>query len=451
MPRRAGLLALLLCNLHCDALLQGFGEALALAALILIALTAVVVGVYVLFVGRLIRSVRAATRPGADAGAALRMWAWALLASLTHAAVIGLTSEFGYGDGEVASKLVFAAVVPLALVVAAAALAARRGRVWPVVPTVVLCVFAGTLMHARWLLRTLDELPGRVVELAGNNPTCARLSTGQVACVGPNWQGQRGDGSRHGSEAPTLVRGIADATAIVVASDLGCALRAGHAPTCWGGDDELPAPEPRGLPWSVPHAAGAVALVASERQITWMDARGELHGWPQPPPPELTRARLLVGDDDFDGAWLCALEEAGALACWPENHREPRTVQRFAGPAVAVAVDADAELACTADEHGAVRCFDLDRGQLARELDVPGLQQLVALDDDGTFCARADRRVTCWRAMDPPRTIAGFEDIDGMFAGAGRLCGVTGSRRTCIAPGGEHESDAMLLDRDREP
>lgn len=451
MSRRAGLLALLICNLRCDALAQGFGEALALAALILIALTAVVVGVYVLFAGRLIRSVRAATRAGADAGTALGMWAWALLATLTHAAVIGLTSEFGYGDGAVASKLVFAAVVPLALVVFAAVLAARRGRVWPVVPTVLLCVYAGTIIVERWHLRTLDELPGHVVEIAGNNPACARLSTGQIACVGPNWHGQRGDGGQHGPDAPTFVRGIADATAIVVASDLGCALRSEHPPTCWGGDDELPAPEPRGLPWSVPNAAGAVALVASERELVWMDPTGELRGWPQPPPPELTRARLLVGDDDFDGAWLCVLEQAGALACWPENHREPRTVQRFAGPAVMVAVDADAELACTADEHGAVRCFDLDRRHLARELTIDGLQQLVALDDDGTFCARSDRRVTCWRGMDLPRTIAGFDQVDEMFGGAGRLCGVTGGRRTCIVPGGERGDTAMLLDRDREP
>lgn len=97
------------------------------------------------------------------------------------------------------------------------------------------------------------------------------------------------------------------------------------------------------------------------------------------------------------------------------------------------------------------RCFDLDRGQLARELTIDGLQQLVALDDDGTFCARGARRVTCWRGMDLPRKIASFDDVDAMFAGAGHLCVVTGGRRTCIVTGDEHDSDAKLLDRDREP
>lgn len=448
VSRRAGLLALLVCNLRCDALAQGFGEALAIAALVLVALTAVVAGVYVLLAGRLVRSARAATRPGADAGAALRMWVWALLASLTHAVAIGLTSEFGYGDGAVASKLVFAAVVPLAVLVAAAALAARRGRVWPVVPTLALCVYAGSLMLERWHLRTLDELPGSIVEIAACTHACARLSTGQVACVGANWQGQRGDGSRHGADAPTLVRGISDATAIFVADDLGCALRSGHPPTCWGGDRELPAPEPRGLPWPVPHAAGAVALAVSEQQITWLDAAGELHGWPQPPP--LARARLLVGDDDFDGAWHCVLDEAG-LACWPEDPPAPRTVQRHAGPAVALAVDADAEMACTADEHGAVRCFDLDRDRPARELTVAGLQQLVAVDDDGTFCARADRLVTCWRGTEPPRTLAGLDEFDELFAGAGRVCGVAGGRRACVVPSSERDAHAELLEHDHEP
>lgn len=456
MSRRAGLLALLACacNGQGQALAQGFGEALAIAALVLLGFLVVIAVVAAVFWGRLIAALRAATAPGADAGAAVRAWIWALLAMSVHAAAILLTSQWRFGDGPLASKLLIAALVPLALLLGLAALAARRGRRWPLVPTAALCAYAAVVGRESWHLRSLDELPGRVVEVAGINlHACARLSDGRVACEGANWQGQRGDGSEHAADAPTLVRGVGDATAVYVADSLSCTLRADHPPTCWGGVDELPAPEPRGLPWALPGAAGAVALALAAEEVLWQDQAGALHGWPNPPPPGLTRARRLVGDDDFDGGWFCVLDEADSLACWPERRNTPRTVQRFAASpaATALAVDADAELACLAGD-GAVRCFDLDRERPARELAIEGgVDQLVAVDDDGTFCVRAGRRVTCWRRDEPAYTPAGFADVDAVFAGVGRLCSVAGDRQRCVILAGEHHGHDALFDRDREP
>lgn len=465
MNRRIGAIALLACACNGEgaALAQGLGEALAIAALIGLVLLVVVAVLAALLWVRLVASLRAAVAPGADAGAAVRAWSWTLMATLVHAAAILLTSQWHFGDGPLAAKLLVAAIVPLSLLTGLAVLAARRGRAWPLAPSAVIVVSTAVVGWQSWGLRGLDELPGRVVEVAGINlHACARLSDGRVACEGANWQGQRGDGSEHGADAPTFVRGISDATAIHVADDLSCALRSDHPPTCWGGDPELPAPEPRGLPWPLPGAADATALALAEHAVAWLDRDGALHGWPQPPPDGVTRARRLVGDDDFDGGWFCVLDEADELACWPERPSKARTVRRFASPhATALAVDADAEVACVA-AGAEVRCHDLDGGRppLAVTID-GGVDQLVAVDDDGTFCARAGRRVTCWRRTSTfsfdgptdvaPYTPAGFADVDAVFAGAGRLCGTTGEHRRCVALGGEDRGHATLLDRDREP
>lgn len=454
--RRAwlGVLAGCACNGHGAALAQGFGEALALAALIVMGLVVVATIAYVLLWRRLIRSTRSAAAPGGDAAAAVRAWLWGLLVVLLHAGLVGLMSRWRYGDGPEAAALVLAAFMPLAVLALLAGLAARRGRWWPVAPTLVMIAYTASLALQNWRTRELDELPGRVVEVAyvvGHG--CARLSTGQVACVGANWQGQRGDGSERGAEGPTLVRGIDDATAIRVADGLACALRAEHPPACWGGREALPVAGERGLPWPLPGAGEAVALAPAVDAITWLERDGRLGGWPRRPPAELTRARLLVGDDDFDGGWACVIDEAGALACWPEDEPRPREVLRFAGPpALALAVDADAEVACTADARGTVRCFDLERGEGPRRtVEVPGLEQLVAVDDDGTFCARAGRRVTCWRGAEPAKEPAGLESADSLIAGAGVLCGLTGAERRCVTPGERPAPAIVLIERDRQP
>lgn len=452
--RRAWLLALAgcACNGQGAALAEGFGAAMAAAAMVLLALLVVTVLLYLLTWSQLVKSMRGALK--GDAAAALRGWTWALVVTLIHAGAILLFSQWRFGDGPEASMLVLAGFVPLGVLTVMAALAARRGRWWPLAPTAAMVLYTASLALENWYVWPLAELPGRVMQLSDSSlHTCARLSTGQVACVGANYQGQRGDGSVHGNDAPTLVRGLHDAKEIFSADSLSCVIRAEHPPACWGGRDELPVPGARERLWELPGAAGAVALAPATRTIVWMGQDGALGGWPEPPPEGVTRARVLVGDDDFDGAWICVLGETDELGCWPENRRQPRTVRRFAAPAaVALAVDADSEEACVADERGTVRCFNLDQERETRTLEVPGLEQLLAVDNKGTFCARSGRRIICWRDDGLPEVPSGFARAESVFAGAGMLCGTVGEALHCVTPGTQRPPQAEeLVARDRRP
>jgi alpha-tubulin suppressor-like RCC1 family protein len=71
--------------------------------------------------------------------------------------------------------------------------------------------------------------------------TCARRSTGAVACWGRNASGELGDGTGGTSGArsltPVAVVGITDATRLTVDISRSCVLRAAGGPMCWGGND----------------------------------------------------------------------------------------------------------------------------------------------------------------------------------------------------------------------
>jgi alpha-tubulin suppressor-like RCC1 family protein len=70
---------------------------------------------------------------------------------------------------------------------------------------------------------------------AGLISTCARLATGQVTCWGDNEYGELGDGSDHNARpTPVLVSGLTDATAVTVGWQHTCARRTSGALACWG-------------------------------------------------------------------------------------------------------------------------------------------------------------------------------------------------------------------------
>jgi hypothetical protein len=429
-------------------LLEGFGQALVAAALIGVVVLAAGLAVYAWLWVRLLRR----TRDPAAGAAATRGAFWqALVVACLHVGLVALLSEHEFGQGEEAWWTLVAGVLPVGALLWTAGLTARRGGGrWPVAVGLGAGVGWLALAAEAWQIRPLAELPGQIVQLSAVQHACARLSTGQVACLGANWQGQRGDGSKHGAAGPTLVRGVSAATEVVVASDLGCALQERGPAVCWGGDEELPVPGPRGVPWALPGGEDAAALVASEREIVVLARDGTLRGWPEPPPAGLTRAQGLYGDDDFDGAWFCALVEADALACW--SPRWPEKLRRLAiPPPVAVAVDADARVVCAADAGGTVRCFDLQDEGPARTRELPGLRALVAADDDGTFCAlTGGGQVLCWRGQEPTRELPELAGAQHVFGGGGFVCGELEAERRCVARSGEaYENAAGLLEHDR--
>jgi alpha-tubulin suppressor-like RCC1 family protein len=70
---------------------------------------------------------------------------------------------------------------------------------------------------------------------AGLTHACARLATGEVKCWGGNQYGQLGDGSDNNARAtPVLVSGLTDATAMTAGWSHTCARRTSGALACWG-------------------------------------------------------------------------------------------------------------------------------------------------------------------------------------------------------------------------
>lgn len=121
-----------------------------------------------------------------------------------------------------------------------------------------------------------------VVELAGRMGTsCARRRAGDVWCWGDGREGQLGDGSDRGTDAPAVaIPGITDATALAVGDTLACAVRAGGRLWCWG-RLAAEARQPIRRPWQV--AASGIAAVA------------------------------------IGGSHACALRSDGRVACWGTN------------------------------------------------------------------------------------------------------------------------------------
>jgi len=74
--------------------------------------------------------------------------------------------------------------------------------------------------------------------IAGQNSSCALLSSGSVKCWGTGANGSLGDGQTYvgndGQSTPVTVSGISTATQIAKGDDYGCALLSGGSIKCWG-------------------------------------------------------------------------------------------------------------------------------------------------------------------------------------------------------------------------
>ncbi len=72
---------------------------------------------------------------------------------------------------------------------------------------------------------------------AGENDTCALLSTGRINCWGENDDGKLGDGTTSSSDTPVVVQGVGNATQVAAGYFHACAaLSSGHI-DCWGNNE----------------------------------------------------------------------------------------------------------------------------------------------------------------------------------------------------------------------
>jgi alpha-tubulin suppressor-like RCC1 family protein len=247
--------------------------------------------------------------------------------------------------------------------------------------------------------------------------TCARARDGAVHCWGENDYGQLGDGDRHARAEPTLVRGISRAQQLVLGSTHACALVAGGGVRCWGRNEhgEL--------------ADGSEAL--RDRPVTAQFGRGV--------------TEVAAGEGG-----TCALREDGSVRCagWLARGSAPQRVEGLPLGIVDVAVAKNFACANTVDDE--LRCWGEGFvGQLggentgAGEVFVPraiaGLRGVaqMALGPRGGCAVRRDGQLWCWgrvgiaarrsRSVDetqglPPYRVSALEGVAQVSVGDDFVC-----------------------------
>jgi hypothetical protein len=124
--------------------------------------------------------------------------------------------------------------------------------------------------------------PGGLWVAAGLQHSCV-ASEGRVSCWGYNGHGELGDGTREDRRVPTLVRGIADATAVVTGNWHSCARKRDGTVACWGdashgqvGDGKAGS---RLEAVVVPGLTGVTAIAAGGSRTCTLGHVGEVRCW----------------------------------------------------------------------------------------------------------------------------------------------------------------------------
>ncbi len=273
-----------------------------------------------------------------------------------------------------------------------------------------------------------------IVEVrAGWDFSCARASGGAVHCWGENDYGQLGDGDRHTRATPVSVVGIRDARQITVGETHACALRAGGAVSCWGENEfgEL----------------GDGTTTLRTRPVAARFGRGV--------------TELSAGDGG-----TCGLHEDGRVTCagWLARGSTPARVQGLPVGVVDVAIAKNFACANTVDDEP--RCWGEGFvGQLggenaaAGELLVPrpiaGLRAVsqVSLGRRGGCAVRRDGQLWCWgrvglaarqsRDSDevigrPPHRVASLEGVVQVSVGDDFVCARMNAGGVCCFGGGNN-------------
>lgn len=419
-------------------LIQGFGSALALSAIVGAILTAVVLFTLALL-WRGFLSDRTSNASASSRGS-LRSLLRALAMCVGQLFLLFLFGRLTDHRAEDPEGLDVVGILSNATVAVPAgalsfAIARLMSASWPRVRTgfyavaallTTLAALAGFSQILRF--RQYDRLPSPIVELAGDVANgCARLQDGRVACIGSNREGQRGHGYSPDANRPTLVRGLDDAIALYGGESVFCALSRSGTTLCWGGCDTLQ-PRPRCLsPWPLPGGAGATALAVTGSEVAGLRADGSTFGWPRPLPPALSRVRMLRGTLLLiHQLAICGIDLSGVGLCFQVDAKggfselkvyaqlgEVRDIAQLARDQVC-AIRKDGRLVCVG-QSGKVE-----------ELTIDNAERLIPLTGwDWAWWSCAVRRgapPACWNGT-AMRTLDELSSpADALFAWPPKLC-----------------------------
>ncbi|MFO0605100.1 MAG: hypothetical protein U0324_18105 [Polyangiales bacterium] len=297
----------------------------------------------------------------------------------------------------------------------------------------------GSTAVARFAFGPVTGL-ANVAELAGGSfHTCARLADGTVRCWGDNRDGQCGDGTTTTAAAPVAVTGLTGVTQLALGQTFSCALLANGTVRCWGGNGggTLGRGYTDLFSHSVPEApvltvTGATAVAAGLFNACAIVAGGALRCWggnsqgevgdgtttgryTPVAVPGVTNVTKVVGGYQH----TCALRGDGVVLCWglnqsgqcgaPTATRNVLTPTPVPGVTDAVDVVAGEFFTCARRRDGSTWCWgandawQLGGGEVFVARPTPeavrGLPAVTDLSAGAQHaCALVDGALRCWGA-----------------------------------------------------
>jgi len=177
--------------------------------------------------------------------------------------------------------------------------------------------------------------------IAGVEHTCALVAGGAVKCWGPGSIGQLDNGNAASSATPVGVVGIAGATSIAAGANYvggghTCALVAGGAVKCWGGNAEGQLGDgstaDSATPVDVRGISGATSIAAWFNHTCAVLADGAIKCWGAGSRGQLGNGERIDSSTPVDVIGIrgatsltagfnhtCAVVAGGAVKCWGEN------------------------------------------------------------------------------------------------------------------------------------
>jgi len=307
----------------------------------------------------------------------------------------------------------------------------------------------------------------RVVKVYGGPESqCLVREDGAVECWGMGNTGSREADRKHKIVVPTVVAGVANATAVALAQGSVCALIRDGSVWCWGDNSDGQLGDgtrtPRATPAQVPALANVVEIGAGDSGFCARLADKTVRCWGDNEEgtvgdgTNIARASPVkvagIADAEqlaFGGRHVCVRRTAGTISCWGGNDMaelaKPRSALRSSRRPIAVAKLADVVDIAAGQNHtcarlatGTVACWGWDEECqlgfrsterclgaspcMSTPTEVPGLTDVVELAPSSTHsCARhSDGTVSCWG--DDPRA---FKPDNTTDVSVPRLCAPT--------------------------
>jgi alpha-tubulin suppressor-like RCC1 family protein len=261
--------------------------------------------------------------------------------------------------------------------------------------------------------------------------SCVLRRTGDVACWGPNRDGEVGDGTLEPRAAPVPVVGLHDAVAVAAGGDHACALRRAGEVVCWGRADQGQLGDgvvaERSLtPVPVAGIEDGVGLAAGDLDTCVVRRGGEGACWGASVfgSPGGEGARVSLPVPDLHGAieiaagptHACARLSPSGLVCWGDDLEGELgngtaaltgTFSTVEGLTDAARVAVGRGFACAVRRTGDVACWGADDGGQLGDgtrksrgvpAPVPGIGGVRRLDafEEHACAVLATGAVACW-------------------------------------------------------